>query len=69
MKKHALRRLREDLGLRVPELAREVGVSRQFVYQVEKGSQPMGLPTARKVLKRFRSQCDALGIGLEELVA
>lgn len=63
-----LRRLREHCGLTVQEMAQSLGISRQFVYQLEAGSQHMGLATARKILHRYPAECEVLGIVLEALV-
>lgn len=66
-KKSPTRRLRDALGLSMLQLARETGITRQRIWQLENGSH-CGQVAANVLWGRFREDFGAIGISLEELL-
>jgi transcriptional regulator with XRE-family HTH domain len=56
-----VRRLREERGYSLSDLAREAGIARSYVYQVERGESS---PTHEKI----EAIAHALGVGVGELL-
>lgn len=57
----ALRAAREAKGLRVPELAEKLGVSRQAIWRMESGHQPS--------LTLIRKAASFLGLDWKEIIS
>lgn len=56
MAREWLRKLRTDKGLTQAEIARRLGISRQYYYYIEKGDrmESLDLETANKLAKIFK---------------
>lgn len=61
MAKHPLRAWRECEGLSVAEAAERLSVSREFIYQLERGNMNCGVKSAPRIAR-------VTGISLEALV-
>jgi transcriptional regulator with XRE-family HTH domain len=48
-----VRAIREALGISTTEFAADVGISRQYLYQVEAGSKQPRLPTVKAIADRL----------------
>jgi len=63
-----LRRIREALGLTQAQLAEKLRWSRQYVHQLESGTDPIGGNTALRIADAFPDQMAQLGLTVEDLL-
>ncbi len=64
----ALRELREALGLGVQEFADSVGLSRVFVWEVERGTKDLGRSAVLKVADVYKREMVQVGVTVEDLL-
>jgi predicted transcriptional regulator len=65
---HPLKELRTQLGMNQTEFAREIGVSKARVCQVEGGAGTFAAAKWADIGHRFRGAIDAAGLTLAELM-
>lgn len=56
-----LKRIRENKGVTQADLARELGINRSMLSQIERGTKTLSLPLAKEI-------ADILGCRIEDLV-